>query len=221
MTVYTKLINIQAELKAPKNQYNSFGKYNYRNAEDILEALKPLLKKHNATLFMTDEIVLIQDRYYVKSTANFVDIETGESIKTSAMAREDETKKGMDSSQITGATSSYSSKRALGNMFLIDDTKDSDFTNTHGKETQNNNTYQNSNQKITYTNNEDNLSYGDKTRNITLTDKQINFLNSLCSKKNTNKEKVVQAYNQKFSKNISLTNLTREDFDTIIELLKQ
>ena len=124
-----KLTAIQKELKVPKNQFNAFGKYNYRNAEDILEAVKPLLIKHGCTLFLSDEIVLIGDRYYIKATANFHD---GENlIVITAYAREEETKKGMDGSQITGASSSYARKYALNGLFLIDDTKDSDSTNKH------------------------------------------------------------------------------------------
>ena len=126
-----ELINIQSELKAPKSQYNSFGKYQYRNAEDILEAVKPLLKKNNCHLTITDEIILIGDRYYVKATA---EITNGtEVVVTSALAREEESKKGMDSAQLTGATSSYARKYALNGLFCIDDTKDSDYNNQGDK----------------------------------------------------------------------------------------
>ena len=126
------LISIQGELKAPKGQYNSFGKYHYRSCEDILEAVKPLLHKHNATLSITDEVVLIGDRFYVKATATFVSAD-GYVQSVSAYAREEQDKKGMDGSQITGASSSYARKYALNGLFLIDDTKDSDSTNDHGK----------------------------------------------------------------------------------------
>lgn len=211
MTVYTKLINIQAELKAPKSQRNSHMGYKYRNAEDILEAVKPLLLKHKATLFISDDIVFVEGRYYVKAVATFIDIETGESVQASALAREEDMKKGLDSSQVTGSTSSYARKYALNGLFLIDDTKDSDYSGSSDEDESN---------KPTYTNNNSDLSYGDKTRDIILTDKQLNYLNSLCAKKNTNKEKAIMAYNQKFNKNISLTNLTREDFDTLLSLLK-
>ena len=112
MKVYSKLVEVQNKLKAPKSQFNSFGKYNYRNAEDILEAVKPILKEIGATTFLKDEIALIGDRYYLKTTAIFVDIETGEKIEVEAIAREAEEKKGMDSAQITGATSSYARKYA-------------------------------------------------------------------------------------------------------------
>jgi hypothetical protein len=131
MTVYSKLVEVQNKLKAPKSQFNSFGKYNYRNAEDILEAVKPILKEVGATTFLKDEIVMIGDRYYLKTIAIFVDIETGEKIEVEAMAREAEEKKGMDSAQVTGATSSYARKYALNGLFLIDDTKDNDHDTLH------------------------------------------------------------------------------------------
>ena len=133
MNVYEKLIAIQSELKAPKSQYNNFGKYAYRNCEDILESLKPLLKEHKSTIYIADEIVTVLERFYVKATVTFIDAETGESITNTAYAREEESKKGMDGSQVTGASSSYARKYALNGMFAIDDTKDSDFTNTTTK----------------------------------------------------------------------------------------
>lgn len=123
---------IQKELVAPKNQYNSFGKYKYRSQEDILEALKPLLSKYKCVLLISDTIENIADRYYVKATVKVIH-ETGESIETHAYAREVADKKGMDSSQITGSTSSYARKYALNGMFAIDDCADSDKTNTHDK----------------------------------------------------------------------------------------
>ena len=134
MSVYKKLIDVQTKLKAPKNQYNSFGKYSYRNCEDILEALKPILKEVGATIIISDEVVSVNERYYVKATVKFIDTETGEVVEASANAREEDNKKGMDSSQLTGSTSSYARKYALNGLFAIDDTKDSDFTNTHDKE---------------------------------------------------------------------------------------
>ena len=120
------LNRIQKELKAPKWQTSEFGKYKYRSCEDILEAVKPLLG--NFTLLISDDIVLVGDRYYVKATATYG------GISVSAFARETIEKKGMDTAQITGATSSYARKYALNGLFAIDDTKDADSTNTHGKE---------------------------------------------------------------------------------------
>jgi hypothetical protein len=131
MNIYKKLINVQIELKAPKNQYNSFGKYKYRSCEDVLEALKPILNCNGLTLILGDEIINVEGRFYIKSTAKLIDIDTGEKIETAAIAREEEVKKGMDSSQITGSCSSYARKYALNGLFLIDDTKDSDSTNTN------------------------------------------------------------------------------------------
>ena len=133
MTVYKKLIKVQQELKAPKNQRNSFGNYNYRSAEDILEALKPVLAAHDATVFISDKVVVKENSWaYIESTASFVDIETGESISTTAFAREAENKKGMDASQITGSASSYARKYALNGLFLIDDAVDPD-SDSHQK----------------------------------------------------------------------------------------
>lgn len=126
MGVYSKLLLVQQQLKAPKNLYNSFGKYKYRNCEGILEAVKPLLLQANAILTIKDNIEEIGGRIYVKSTAEFIDIETGERYEVSAYARESQEKKGMDDSQITGATSSYARKYALNGLFLLDDTKDAD-----------------------------------------------------------------------------------------------
>lgn len=123
-TIYQKLIEVQEELKAPKGQYNSFGKYHFRSTEDILEALKPLLIKRGLLLVMYDEIELVGSRIYVVSTADLTD--GAANIKVSARARESETKKGMDDSQITGTASSYARKYALNGMFLIDDSKDAD-----------------------------------------------------------------------------------------------
>jgi hypothetical protein len=128
-----ELINIISELKAPKGQYNSFGKYKYRSCEDILEAVKPLCVKNNVLLTITDDIVLIGDRFYVKATATVTNLD-GASVSASALAREEDAKKGMDGSQVTGASSSYARKYALNGLFCIDDTKDADATNTHGKE---------------------------------------------------------------------------------------
>lgn len=123
-----ELIAIQSELKAPKSQFNKFGGYKYRKAEDILEAVKPLLNKNKCTLTITDDIVMVGNRIYVKATATIKN-EKGECETTTGWAREEETKKGMDGSQITGASSSYARKYALNGLFAIDDNADSDTTN--------------------------------------------------------------------------------------------
>lgn len=152
MNIYEKLSNIQNELKAPKGQFNKFGGYKYRSCEDILEAVKPICKKYNAVLILSDEVVvlgegnakIIEDdeertrrqismgqRFYIKATASLVDIEDTKGdgiavIENTAYAREEENKKGMDGSQITGTASSYARKYALNGLFNIDDTKDAD-----------------------------------------------------------------------------------------------
>lgn len=127
--IYKKLLTVQQKLKVPKNQYNDFAKFSYRSCEDILETLKPILKETNTTIIFTDTILNIGIRFYVESTLAFLDIETGEKIETKAYAREDEMKKGMDGSQITGSCSSYARKYALNALFCIDDTKDADTIN--------------------------------------------------------------------------------------------
>lgn len=126
MGIYEKLMHVQLTLKAPKNQYNSFGKYHYRSCEDILEGLKPCLKEVKAAVTIDDEIVEVGGRVYVKATAIFHDAESDELIVNTAFAREPETKTGMDLAQLTGATSSYARKYALNGLFMIDDNKDAD-----------------------------------------------------------------------------------------------
>lgn len=133
-----KLQKIQKELKAPKGQYNSFGKYKYRSAEDILEAVKPLLDSNGCALTISDKVVYIGDRYYIQATATLYDSKTGSVIAdVCALAREEAEKKGQDSSQITGTASSYARKYALNGLFCIDDTKDADtdeYAKTTGKQ---------------------------------------------------------------------------------------
>lgn len=125
-----ELLKIQTELKAPKTQFNKFGGYQYRSCEDIVEALKPLQEKYKCVVLLNDELVIIGDRYYIKATATIIN-EKGDKLSVSALAREPETKKGMDESQITGSSSSYARKYALNGLFAIDDTKDADATNNH------------------------------------------------------------------------------------------
>lgn len=132
---YSKLIQVQATLNAPKGQFNSFGKYHFRSCEDIMGAVKPLLAEHGLVQFVSDEIELIGDRYYVKATVTVTDGKTTHSV--SASARESLTKKGMDDAQVTGSTSSYARKYALNGMYNIDDTKDAD-TNQYREQAKNN-----------------------------------------------------------------------------------
>lgn len=133
MNIFESLKVIQRDLKAPKNQRNTFGKYNYRSAEDILEAVKPLCHANNTALTVSDEMILLGERYYIKATATLHDF-SGNKIEVSAFAREPLDQKGMNAAQITGSASSYARKYALNGLFNIDDTKDADFTNKHGKE---------------------------------------------------------------------------------------
>lgn len=136
MNIYEKLSNIQNELKAPKGQFNKFGGYKYRSCEDILEAVKPICKKYNTTLVISDKLENIGDRYYIKAMVELIDCEgENSSICNNAYAREEESKKGMDGSQITGTASSYARKYALNGLFNIDDTKDAD-TDEFTKQTQ-------------------------------------------------------------------------------------
>jgi hypothetical protein len=127
------LVKIQAELKAPKGQTNNFGKYKYRSAEDIIEAVKPILNKYGTALVISDEVVQVGDRIYIKATATLLD-GTEDHISVCGWAREEEVKKGMDAAQITGAASSYARKYALNGLFAIDDTKDADANNDHKDE---------------------------------------------------------------------------------------
>lgn len=141
MKIYEKLRTIQQKLNAPKTKHNKYGDYDYRSCEDIFNAVKPLLEEVGCTLTVTDEIVHIGDRYYVKAVATLTSIEEDDAygslythVENVAYAREPEEKKGNDAAQVTGACSSYARKYALNGLFLIDDTRDADATNTHGKE---------------------------------------------------------------------------------------
>lgn len=135
MNIYEKLATVQQELKAPKDKKNTFAGYNYRSAEGILEAVKPLLKKYGLSLIISDEIEQIGDRIYVKATAWVMDPEEKQDVKVTAYAREANEKKGLDVSQVTGTASSYARKYALNGLLLIDDTKDAD-TDEYAKQTE-------------------------------------------------------------------------------------
>lgn len=195
MNVYEKLMTVQTKLRAPKGQYNSFGKYSYRSCEDILEALKPLLGEVGAIVNVTDEIKLIGDRYYVEATASFIDTETGERMIAKASAREAETKKGMDDSQVTGSVSSYARKYALNGLFAIDDNKDADSTNTHGKEIKPN---------MTPTG---------------ITEAQLKRLFTIGNKAGIKKEVVEGTVRKIF--NCEPKNMTKEQYDNICERLEK
>lgn len=135
LTLQERLLKVQSELKAPKNQYNGFGKYKYRNQEDILEAVKPLLSKHSLNLIITDEVKEIGGLVFVNATAKVFGEPQEPIVEVSAQAGIDPNRKGMDIAQSFGSSSSYARKYALNGLFLIDDTKDADSTNTHGQET--------------------------------------------------------------------------------------
>ena len=191
--VYMKLVEVQSKLKAHKSQFKKFGNYAYRNCEDILEALKPLLNEVRAIINISDDVVLVGERYYIKATVKFICAESGEVIEASAMAREEENKKGMDSSQLTGSTSSYARKYALNGLFAIDDTKDSDTTNTHNKE-------QN---KV--------------SNNEIISEAQVKRLFVLAKGKDTDKVKgVVDKYGFKTSKDI-----TKDKYNSICEEIEK
>lgn len=200
MSVYEKLMHIQSKLKAPKNQYNSFGKYNYRSCEDILEGLKPLLEDYKAAITLKDEIKLIGDRYYLEATATLIDIEKGDKIEVTALAREDETKKGMDLAQVTGSVSSYARKYALNGLFAIDDTKDSDSTNTHEKSSDKteSNTY--------------------KSSSGGLTQPQLKRLYAIAYSCGYDKAKIETMISGKYGKEPK--NLTKQEYDHVCEGLQ-
>jgi len=196
MELQKKLAQIQKDLKAPKNQYNNFGKYSYRNAEDILEAVKPLLD--DCVLTISDNVVVVGDRYYIKATAK---LRCGtESFKTVAFAREAETKKGMDSSQITGSASSYARKYALNGLFCIDDTKDADSTNNKD---QTHDSRMSSGKKVSTSNN-----------TMPITEKQLKYVNTLISKTASDRKIIKDLYKVK-----SLKELTSSQASDLIEKL--
>lgn len=193
--IYQKLLAIQGELKCNKSQYNSFGKYSYRSCEDILEAVKSLLVKYQATIIITDEIKLIGERYYVEAKVKFIDVVSGQFIENSALAREDEQQKGMSASQITGSCSSYARKYALGAMLLLDDVKDADAI--HGKE-------------------DNNKSYSQDNATNTarkLSDKQLARLYAIANKAGADKDLVKQQVMKKFNKEVK--ELTKQEYDIV------
>ena len=196
MNVYEKLMTVQTKLRAPKGQYNSFGKYSYRSCEDILEALKPLLAEVGAIVNISDEVKLIGDRFYVEATAMFLDCETGDSVVARASAREDETKKGMDLAQVTGSVSSYARKYALNGLFAIDDNKDSDATNTHNKDIKPN-----------------------MTPVSGLTDAQIKRLLAIGNKAGFKKEVVEATVKKMFG--CEPKDMTKEQYNTVCERLEK
>lgn len=126
MNIYEKLSIVQSQIKVNKSNYNSFGKYNYRSAEDILEAAKPICKANGCVLTLSDDVIALEGRFYIKATATLADTESLETIEVTAFAREEESKKGMDASQVSGSCSSYARKYAMNGLFNLDDAKDAD-----------------------------------------------------------------------------------------------
>lgn len=189
-SVIKKLMEIQQELKVPKSQRNTFGNYNFRNCEDIMEVSKPICKKYNCVLICSDELIQINERYYVKATATLYDVETGESISATSEAREEETKKGMDSSQITGASSSYARKYALNGLLQLDDNKDAD-TNEYTKMTKTETKATKGTTKPAKKNEE-------PSKPKTITDAQLKLINTLLSK-TENREEAKQELYAKFN----------------------
>ena len=202
--VYKKLLEIQTDLKAPKNQYNSFGKYNYRSCEDILEGLKPILKDKNCTLFISDSTELLGDRYYIKANVKFVDIESGEMIENTSSAREPLNKKGMDESQITGTASSYARKYALNGMFAIDDTKDADTDEYHKQ----NNKKENKETKV----NKPNSQNDDKA-----SEKQVKLIKSTLNRA-SNKTEWEQWIRETYV--VEIEDLSKKEASEVIKQLK-
>ena len=203
MKIYEQLANVQHELKCNKSLYNSFGKYSYRSTELIMEAVKPLLFENDLCLIITDSVELIGDRFYIKATATVYNKE-GEQISTTAYAREEEGKKGMDASQVTGSTSSYARKYALNGLLAIDDTKDADATNTHGVT---------DDSKATPTNNKTN----NTTSTYKLTEGQIKRLYAIGYKKGYSRDYMAKLVNAKYKK--SIEDLSKEEYDYICNTL--
>lgn len=200
--IYEKLLIVQKELKAPKGQWNNFGGYYYRNCEDILESLKPILNDLGLIILIKDEVIVIGDRYYVKAIVRLIDTDSKEEIENVAYAREEENKKGQDGSQITGSSSSYARKYALNGMFAIDDTKDSDTTNKHGKDEEE--------EKENKSNNNDNSK--------TLSEKQINRLYAIAYNAGYDGNKISSYIYAKYSKEAK--NLTKEEYDYVCKSLE-
>ena len=203
MKIYEQLANVQHELKCNKSLYNSFGKYSYRSTELIMEAVKPLLFENDLCLIITDSVELIGDRFYIKATATIYNKE-GEQISTTAYAREEEGKKGMDASQVTGSTSSYARKYALNGLLAIDDTKDADATNTHGVT---------NDSKATSTNSKAN----NTTSTYKLTEGQIKRLYAIGYKKGYSRDYMAKLVNAKYRK--SIEDLSKEEYDYICNTL--
>lgn len=195
MNIYEKLLVIQTKLNAPRNQFNKFGNYNYRSCEDILEGLKSHLEETKTTVTVSDEVVLIGERYYIKATATLHDCENTESISNIAYAREELSRKGMDASQITGATSSYARKYALNGLFCIDDVKDADTRDNRQKEAKEQAKTEAENKKI---------------EKSIISELKVKALEERCKKDNVEPGKILKLY-----KVSSLADLTEKQYANI------
>lgn len=207
LSIYEKLMKIQAELKAPKNQYNSFGKYKYRSCEDILEGVKSLLEKNKAVLILTDQVKEINGRFYIEATAGLIDIDDGTTVSTTALAREDENKKGMDQAQVTGSASSYARKYALNGLFCIDDTEDSDSTNQGDKDEK----------PKQGTSNQGKSSQTGSSKGIT--DAQIKRLFAIANKHNVGEADIKKVIAKSYNKT-SIKDLTKKEYDELIQRIE-
>ena len=199
MGISEKLMRIQTEIKAPKNLYNSFGKYKYRNAEGICEAVKPYLQKEKCNLTLNDEIIEVGGRVYVKATATLTDCETSECIEAKAFARESFEKKGMDDSQITGTASSYTRKYALNGLLLLDDTKDAD-TDEYKKQTEGK------------TEEAEDMKKTEEIGNMKISDVKVKVLHKRCTDEGVDEAKVLSLY-----KVSDFSELTEKKFHNICE----
>lgn len=213
-----KLIQVQGALKAPKNKYNTFGKYHYRAAEDILEAAKPLLREAGLLLTLSDEIMQVGDRIYVKAVATLLDTESGGKLTNTAYARESQEKKGMDDSQVTGTASSYARKYALNGLFLIDDTKDAD-TNEYREEATNRANGQAKPQNATQSHTAPSQqATGQPPRVSTLSEKQIARAYKKGEVAGQSKESIHQWIKTKYGVE-DIKNLNRQQYDELCAAL--
>jgi len=202
MEIYKKLLSVQTKLKAPKSQYNSFGKYSYRNCEDILEALKPLLAETDCTLLIRDTVEVCGESTYITAHVSFIDCDTGDSVEVQASAREEQTKKGMDASQITGSTSSYARKYALNGLFCIDDTKDAD-TDEQKTESGARSAQTTANKATTKV-----QASAQKSEEERISDVDVSVFREYLVEHKLSEEKILSAYKKKDAKELTVKNLT-------------
>lgn len=209
MTCHEKLLSVQARLKAPKGQVNKFGGYSYRSCEDILEAVKPILSEVGAIITAGDEIMMVGNRYYIRATASFTDVETGQTVTNTAYAREEESRKGMDASQITGTASSYARKYALNGLLCIDDTRDAD-TDENRKEPEGKGT--SGRGRKTDSKKPDGQKGADGKATVPITGEQYLELMPMLKEAGLTETKVASAYGLK-----SLKDLPADRYDSVVK----